>query len=341
MANNAAILRQVEYYFSDDSFPYDEFLQKLASEEGKNGFIDVSVLAEFGKMKSLLADASDKVAAVAAALEASDSVQLNEDKTGVKRLYPIPSEDPAADRIVFGAQFLSDEARAGLKDTFSKFGAVQSVRCLRNLASDDRPFNGGVLITFEDASSVAAAKLAASKAEIIGTGGPALLQSLADFYEDFQKKCLGMRKKRGSGGGGGGAEEGGGKKRRVEAPPAVFDENYPKGIIVEVSGLGSGMDREIIKEKCLKFGPVGWVEYERDDASAQVRFNEPEHAKAMCDADNLGFETFSDAKASLVDGDVERAYWVKKHEDTVKRMSSRGGKGKGRKGKGGKGSRRR
>jgi hypothetical protein len=60
---------------------------------------------------------------------------------------------------------------------------------------------------------------------------------------------LGMRKKRGSGGGGGGgAEEGGGKKRRVEAPPAVFDENYPKGIIVEVSGVGSGMDREIIKE---------------------------------------------------------------------------------------------
>jgi hypothetical protein len=61
----------------------------------------------------------------------------------------------------------------------------------------------------------------------------------------------------------------------------------------------------------------------------------------MCDADNLGFETFSDAKASLVGGDVERVYWVKKHEDTVKRMSSRGGKGKGRKGKGGKGSRRR
>ena len=39
-----SILRQVEYYFSDSSFPFDDFLKKLASEEGKDGFVDLSVI---------------------------------------------------------------------------------------------------------------------------------------------------------------------------------------------------------------------------------------------------------------------------------------------------------
>lgn len=45
MDKNQAILRQVEYYFSDDSFPFDDFLKTLASAEGKDGYVDISVLA--------------------------------------------------------------------------------------------------------------------------------------------------------------------------------------------------------------------------------------------------------------------------------------------------------
>lgn len=41
----AKILRQIEYYFSDTSFPFDEFLKGLAKEEGKDGFVDISVIA--------------------------------------------------------------------------------------------------------------------------------------------------------------------------------------------------------------------------------------------------------------------------------------------------------
>lgn len=236
--NNAAILRQIEYYFSDDSFPKDEYLSKLSSEEGKDGFVDISILAGFGKMKTFLAEAGDDhVKVIADILESSDSLQMNESKQGVKRLYPVPSEDPAANRTIYGGQFLSDESRAGLSELFSKYGKVESVRFLRNLASDDRPYDGGVYVTFEDEASVTAAKLAASKAEIIGTGGPAVLQTMLEYYSDFEKKREGMRKKR-EGGGGGGGEGNGNKKRKIEIP--VFDENYPKGIVAEIKGLGEG-----------------------------------------------------------------------------------------------------
>jgi len=42
------ILRQVEYYFSDDSFPFDEYLQGQSTE----GWVPLSVIAAFKKMVS-------------------------------------------------------------------------------------------------------------------------------------------------------------------------------------------------------------------------------------------------------------------------------------------------
>ncbi len=40
-----SILRQIEYYFSDNSFPFDEYMKGLSATEGKDGFIDLAVLA--------------------------------------------------------------------------------------------------------------------------------------------------------------------------------------------------------------------------------------------------------------------------------------------------------
>ena len=36
--------RQVEYYFSDHSFPFDEFLKGVVTMEGKDGWVDISVI---------------------------------------------------------------------------------------------------------------------------------------------------------------------------------------------------------------------------------------------------------------------------------------------------------
>ena len=66
--------------------------------------------AGFGKMKTLLGgdDAAANVAVVAGALEGSDWVELNADKTGIRRRFPVPTEDPAAPRIVHVAQFATE-----------------------------------------------------------------------------------------------------------------------------------------------------------------------------------------------------------------------------------------
>ena len=144
----------------------------------------------------------------------------------------------------------------------------------------------------------------------------------------------GMKKKRDGDDEGGERGSGESKKRKVEAEP--FDEDYPKGLVLQITGLeGKDKDREAVKAACDAYGGVGWVEYQRDEAAALVRFNEASEAAAAAAAP-VAIEGVDPPVASAVlEGDDERAYWLRKHEDTQKRKTGKGGKGKG-KGKGGK-----
>ena len=39
------VLRQVEYYFSDHSYPFDDFMKGQAAAEGNDGFVPISIIA--------------------------------------------------------------------------------------------------------------------------------------------------------------------------------------------------------------------------------------------------------------------------------------------------------
>ena len=67
MASTAdRIVRQVEYYFCDTSFPFDAFLTGLAKEEGKDGFVD-PIFVDAGNR---LGERGARIAAAAAAVRA-------------------------------------------------------------------------------------------------------------------------------------------------------------------------------------------------------------------------------------------------------------------------------
>ena len=50
------VLRQFEFYFSDSNFRRDKFLRGKADED-EAGFVDLSVLLTFNRMKQLCTDA--------------------------------------------------------------------------------------------------------------------------------------------------------------------------------------------------------------------------------------------------------------------------------------------
>ena len=57
-------------------------------------------------------------------------------------------------------------------------------------------------------------------------------------------------------------------------------EDYPRGTVIKVAGLGEGVDREALKKAGAEYGEVAWIEYERGQAEALIRFDSSEVASA-------------------------------------------------------------
>ncbi|OIV95775.1 hypothetical protein TanjilG_20225 [Lupinus angustifolius] len=77
------ILKQVEYYFSDENLPTDKYLLGYV-KRNKEGFVPISVIASFRKMKKLTRDYSF----IVAALKESSLLAVSGDCKRVKRLNP-------------------------------------------------------------------------------------------------------------------------------------------------------------------------------------------------------------------------------------------------------------
>jgi hypothetical protein len=75
-----SILHQVEFYFGDENFSKDTFLQHQCLY-GKDGYIPLSLIANFPRMRKLTSD----LKLIVHALERSTVVQLSPDKTMIRK----------------------------------------------------------------------------------------------------------------------------------------------------------------------------------------------------------------------------------------------------------------
>ena len=95
-----SLLRQLEFYFCDLSFPFDEFLKGQAAEDGS---IAASVIAASPRIVTLAPglDAAAREALLLSLAARSDSVLVAASGAHFKRRYPLPAEDPAAAHSVY------------------------------------------------------------------------------------------------------------------------------------------------------------------------------------------------------------------------------------------------
>lgn len=120
----AAIKKQVEYYFSDSNFRRDKFLQSSVDQDG---YVKIATLLTFNKLKSLTMESQ----VVASSIEASESIELNQDKTAIRRKTPLPEHDDSEERtIVLGGFGKTEPTIEQVKDLF-KDVTVTSVRTAR------------------------------------------------------------------------------------------------------------------------------------------------------------------------------------------------------------------
>ncbi|KAF0919936.1 hypothetical protein E2562_032342 [Oryza meyeriana var. granulata] len=118
------IVKQVEYYFSDENLPTDEFLMKFV-KKNKQGFVPIGVIASFRRMKKLSQDLS----IIEAVLRASSKLVLSPDGKRVRRLHPLPHNElkDTKKRTVVVENLPSDFSMESIHAMFETIGKIVKI----------------------------------------------------------------------------------------------------------------------------------------------------------------------------------------------------------------------
>ncbi|PNW70541.1 hypothetical protein CHLRE_17g724200v5 [Chlamydomonas reinhardtii] len=186
------VVRQIEFYFSDSNLPKDKFLKERIAED-PNGFVPLNVICAFQRMRDLIgvksqspdAVPADKLQQVAEALAGSESLEVDESKTKVKRKQPLAPEAEIAKavdaRSLYARPFPMDATVDTITELFNGHGTVNCVRMRRHVRS--KMFKGSVFVEF---SSVEEAEKVLAKA-VEFAGATLRLQKKNDYLEGKRK----------------------------------------------------------------------------------------------------------------------------------------------------------
>ncbi|KAF4528261.1 hypothetical protein B566_EDAN014151 [Ephemera danica] len=185
----ARIVQQVEFYFSDVNITKDAFLLKHV-KRNKEGYVSLKLISSFKRVKHLAKDW--RVVAYALA-NGSQLLQVNEARTKLRRLAPLPRyDDTAPSRTVVAIDLpLEKPTIESVVDLFAPCGKLALVRILRPgnpVPADVRPFVATLpelakvvcaLIEFEDtdgAKSAVQRRPACAQAAPLQWGGMRVME---------------------------------------------------------------------------------------------------------------------------------------------------------------------
>ncbi|KAK9379160.1 uncharacterized protein V2V93DRAFT_374158 [Kockiozyma suomiensis] len=162
-SDHSLILKQVEFYFSDQNLPRDKFLWKATTSN--DGWVPISTIANFARMRRF--QPFDEV--VAALRESKELLEVDAEGANVRRKVPLNAPAPDTKKQIdlssVYVEGFGDETSTSQFDIESFFeklsGAVRQVRLLRN---SSKKFEGAVLVEF--AAPDAAAKFVASQSDL-------------------------------------------------------------------------------------------------------------------------------------------------------------------------------
>ncbi|XP_069045631.1 la-related protein 7 [Lepisosteus oculatus] len=137
------VKKQVEFWFGDVNLYKDKFLRELL-EKSRDGYIDISVLTSFNRMKKLTTD----VKLIARALKNSPVVEVNLEGTQIRRQHPL-GEDPknVDQRTVYVELLPRNVTHSWIERVFSKCGNVVYISVPRFKSTGDP--KGFAFVEFE------------------------------------------------------------------------------------------------------------------------------------------------------------------------------------------------
>uniref|UniRef100_A0A2M4A818 Putative rna-binding protein la n=1 Tax=Anopheles triannulatus TaxID=58253 RepID=A0A2M4A818_9DIPT len=330
-ANEAAIIRQLEYYFGDANLLKDKFLKEKIKED--NGWVTLDVLLSFKRLKALSEDKKVIVDAIEKSTEGL--IEVSEDREKLRRHpeRPLPELDEETrkeiyTRTVYVKGFAPQDG-TNMNELVEFFQPYEKVVNIVMRKYHDKPtkkylFKGSVFVTF--ANTEQCEKFLAI--EKLSYKGKELIRKMQnDYFVAKQAENKERQEK---------IEQ---RKRKKEEAQTLATAHLPTGASVFLEGLGAETSRETIKEAIKKVDDTlefAFVDFKIGDKSGYVRFNQEGAGKRFT-------EKLTDNKLKIDDVEVtvellveekETEYLKKVAQDQLARR-----KGGNAKGKGGRGNR--
>ncbi|XP_018425392.1 PREDICTED: la-related protein 7 [Nanorana parkeri] len=147
----ADIAKQVDFWFGDVNLHKDRFLCEQI-QKSRDGFIDLSLLASFNKMKKLTTDAK----LIARAVKNSLVVEVNLENTKIRRRHPLGQKpQDVDDRTVYAELLPKNVNHSWIDRVFGKCGSVVYISIPRYKSTGDP--KGFAFIEFETQAQAAKA----------------------------------------------------------------------------------------------------------------------------------------------------------------------------------------
>eukprot|EP00045_Choanoeca_perplexa_P005651 m.47489 g.47489 ORF g.47489 m.47489 type:complete len:366 (-) comp13229_c0_seq2:3-1100(-) len=316
----AAVIKQIQYYFSDRNLLKDKFMQERL-KENKEGWVPLATLLTFNRLKALTTDAN----AIAAAVRGADStlVEVSEDNASLRRdpAKPLAEQAELDKRSIYAKGFSTDKLTLEyVQDWIASVGATAEAVMIRKIPAS-KEVKGSVFVqlaTVEEAEGIVAAPQEVD--------GQTLRVEMKHAYherksEERKKKKeatkLALKEEQ--------------QKERMEAVKATMD----KGCVVHLTNVSEDCSREDLKDVFEEFGEVAWVDYSRGESEGYIRFK-------AADQTTKAVETLTERKTSIKDkvptlkllqDQEEMDYWLKVDEERkAVRKSKRDNRHKGHKG---------
>lgn len=263
-ANVAKIIKQVEFYFSDANLPRDRFLQEEL-KKNEEGWIALSTIASFTRMKALASSVEEITAALRTAPETS-LVEVSEDGANVRRKTALPESVDNIRTSVFIRGFPVEgttlEALESFFEGVCTEGTIAAIRMRRNPQS--KAFKGSVFLQLKTEEEVA--RLIELKTLTFNESVNLEILSMTAFMEEQNAKAMARAKK----------SEG---EAAAEEEPMTVES--VKAMILTITGCPADLDHRLLRTALLSKGPVAFVENVNAEGCSVVRFKEPVAAELI------------------------------------------------------------
>ncbi|XP_026756947.2 la protein homolog [Galleria mellonella] len=334
-----AIIRQVEYYFSDVNLPRDKFLREQVKLD--DGWIPIEVLTTFNRLAKLSKD----VNVIAKALNNSTSglLEVSEDNKKVRRSpeMPIPEMNEERrkelmSRTIYAKGFPKHSVLDDLLKFFKQYEEVENVLMRRYLDSHTkaRHFKGSVFATFKTKEQ--AEKFVNSKP--VKYNDTELLIHWQEEYVKLKQEEFAAKK----------AKKEQKKEKDAEAKADKEELKLPTGTVLHFSEGDDKMTREDVKEALGALGAdIAFIDFKVGDSEGWVRLTKENAAKEVSEKITDGKIKINEKSVvfRVLQDEEEKAYLKKTVEEMVKRRKNqhnhhKQNKGKHFKGKQGQGRKR-